>query len=74
MAKRMPDSPRHQRDLPGLFDTLTVAVTTLEAVGVASYQQLYLYVVGETPDRVVRDLRVENGHLIVGPLTCSPEM
>lgn len=67
MVKRMPDSARTQRDLPALFDTLTVAVTTLDAIGVERYHQLYLYVVGETPNRVVRDLRVENGHLIVGP-------
>jgi len=46
-----------------------VAVTTLDAVGVESYRELYLYVVGTTADEVVRDLRVEDGHLIVGPPT-----
>ncbi|MBJ7438031.1 MAG: hypothetical protein JHD35_03260 [Sphingopyxis sp.] len=54
-------------DLPTLLDTLTIAVTTLDAVGVESFNELYLYVVGTTADQVVRDLRVEDGQLIVGP-------
>jgi hypothetical protein len=56
-------------DLPELLDTLTVAVTTLDAFGVDSYRQLYLYVVGTTAENVVRDLRVEDGCLTVGPPT-----
>lgn len=54
-------------DLPALLDILTVAVTTLDAVGVENYRELYLYVMGTTGNDVVRDLRVENGQLIVGP-------
>jgi hypothetical protein len=61
----------NQGDLPNLLDTLTVAVTTLDAVGVENYRELYLYVVGTTGDEVVRDLRVEGGHLIVGPPTAG---
>ncbi|UXC90280.1 hypothetical protein EGM87_14685 [Sphingobium sp. RSMS] len=57
----------NQGDLPALLDTLTVAVTTLDAVGVENYRELYLYVMGTTGEEVVRDLRVEDGHLIVGP-------
>jgi len=54
-------------DLPELLDALTVAVTTLDAVGVDRFRDLYLYVVGMSGDRVVRDLRMEDGKLIVGP-------
>lgn len=58
---------RNEGDLPALLDALTVAVTTLDAVGVESYRELYLYVMGTTRDDIMRDLRVENGQLIVGP-------
>lgn len=67
MAKQLPEAVTIERDLPALLDTLTTAVTTLDAVGVERYEQLYLYVIGETATNLVRDLRVENGHLIVGP-------
>jgi len=60
-----------QGDLPALLDTLTVAVTTLDALGVEGYQELYLYIMGTAGEDVVRDLRVEDGHLIVGPPASS---
>jgi len=58
-------------DLPQLLDMLTVAVTTLDAVGVEGYRELYLYIMGTAGDDVVRDLRVEDGQLIVGPPTSN---
>ena len=58
-----------QGDLPELLDTLTAAVTALDAVGVDGYKELYLHVIGTTAERSVRDLRVEKGRLIVGPPT-----
>lgn len=56
-----------QGDLPALLDTLTVAVTTLDAMGIDGYRDLYLYVVGTAGGEVARDLRVEDEQLTVGP-------
>jgi hypothetical protein len=48
-----------KRDLPGLLDILTSAVTTLDAYGVDGYSDLYLYVSGHRGDEVVTELAVE---------------
>lgn len=56
-----------QGDLPDLLDALTVAVTTLDAVGAHGFRDLYLYVVGTSEGEGSRDLRLEDGQLIVGP-------
>ena len=60
-----------QGDLPALLDILTVAVTTLDAFGLDGYSELYLYVVGTAAGEIARDLRIEDGHLNVGPPTSA---
>lgn len=61
----MIDTLEPGNDLPALLDLLTVAVTTLDAVGAEHYRDLRLHVVGLTPDSVSRELHVENGQMVL---------
>ena len=53
----------NRQDLPQLLDYLTNAVTTLDAAGVESYSDLYLYVTGCRGPRCSGNLTIENGRL-----------
>lgn len=52
-------------DLPALLDLLTVAVTTLDSVGVEQYRDLRLHVVGLTGARQSRALTVDGDRLVL---------
>jgi len=54
-------------DLPDLLDSLTIVVTTLEAIGAERYFGLYLHVVGCTDNAIERRLCIEGESLTIGP-------
>lgn len=58
-------APDPGNDLPALLDLLTVAVTTLDAVGVERYKDLRLHVIGVTGRHASRELTVAGGRLIL---------
>jgi len=62
------------QDLPQLLDLLTNAVTTLDAAGVESYGDLYLYVTGCRGGQSIGNLAIENGRLSLEMLARSVKL